>query len=459
MDQNIITIGYDRKYDDPHAVNHHLLSYLELRLRDIRIAGSKCIFTRDIHSTLIACAAAGFEWAVVMTPGCFYQDHLLGQLTVEHAKQMESPLCAHIIDKDGYFYFHHQWFALDLDVYRDIGFPQLEESRRDIIIKTPEVDRSTDNIHDHYTPLWLAPKEQSQLREITLPYRHFGVELISALMSNGHRVVNVPKSIRNKKGYCYPESNGKKIREIIDSPGSEYSKDQDRNLWELSNLLNKKVADLSSAYYALNTESIQAVSSSVKQHQTLKFDRYAGVCGGIKNALIVGEDQFVEGTSILLFDISQAAIDWQKYLLANWDGNIHALPELDRAFVVSTGYRSIVNPVRTIEKMNWNTNDHLHLLKKWRKYKNCEFKFLKLDVLQPSSWNFLADDFESNAKLGSYLWLSNCFMMDYNYFYHGKFHMQEMELYFETIFEKKIKSKPVVVEKGNQLKYYGPYTI
>jgi len=107
--------------------------------------------TKTITATLQQ-LAGNFAWAVVVTAGNFLQDQTLLFKTIEHAKNENSPLACHILDRGGYYHLHPQWFAIDLAAYTAIGSPPFEWTPGPVEIVTRTTERCPDNVHDDYTP-------------------------------------------------------------------------------------------------------------------------------------------------------------------------------------------------------------------------------------------------------------------------------------------------------------------
>ena len=70
---------------------------------------------------------------------------------------------AHIIAKKGQDAFlHHQHINLNVDMWKTLGCSPLDER-----YAWGSYDRSKDNFHDDYTPLWLTPKNGKKIQNFT----------------------------------------------------------------------------------------------------------------------------------------------------------------------------------------------------------------------------------------------------------------------------------------------------
>jgi len=67
----------------------------------------------------------------------------------------------HIIAKKGQSaYLHHQHINLNVDMWKTLGCPPLDE-------KWDKYERSDNNYHDDYTPFWLTPKDRPKIQNFT----------------------------------------------------------------------------------------------------------------------------------------------------------------------------------------------------------------------------------------------------------------------------------------------------
>ena len=67
----------------------------------------------------------------------------------------------HIMAKKGQSaYLHHQHINLNVDMWKTLGCPPLDE-------KWDKYERSDNNYHDDYTPFWLTPKDRPKIRNFT----------------------------------------------------------------------------------------------------------------------------------------------------------------------------------------------------------------------------------------------------------------------------------------------------
>jgi hypothetical protein len=282
------------------------------------------------------------------------------------------------------------------------------------------------------------------------------LNVVEALINHNHAITNIPQNIRNRKCYPYPDANHQEIREMINNPKKEFPKETtNSSVWWFKQLLDRLTDQLDRGFYVLNTEPI-TLNSRV---DNAKFDCFVGVCGGIKPACIVGRDNFIAQSSVHLFDISDAALDWQKYLIEHWDGDFSTFESVFKLFMdKNPGYYPMYHSHLSIEEnIAWYfksgnlTKEEFQI--RWNKYRTSEFNFHKLDLLAPDA----ADQILSliGDKKCCYLWASNAFSMDYLMFYKTE---KGSELIGET-FKRTLQNKSsieIFYEECNQIKYIRP---
>jgi hypothetical protein len=226
----------------------------------------------------------------------------------------------------------------------------------------------------------------------------------------------VPDSIRHKKSYCYPEFSHDEIRQLIADP--DFVPTENSALWWFNRNLIEMRSNLQKGYYLLNTEPM--ASNIDISNECL--DCFVGVCGGFKPAMIAGNDQFAINSSINLFDASTAAIDWQKYLLENWDGNFdnfelmfNQFQNLHPDYVAQYfAYKSIDENIEWFLASGNVTRQEFQ--RRWLRYKQMSFTFTNLNLLDASAADTISALIKP-AEYGTYIWTSNCFYMDYLMFF------------------------------------------
>ena len=372
--------------------------------------------TQQITQTIKALAQQGFEWAVVVSAGNFLQDQALLFQTVDHAKQEGSPLACHILDRGGYFHFHPQWFAIDLVAYTKIGSPDFEEFTGSVELTTVTTQRCADNVHDDYTPWWVAPSD-NQPKNYVSDYGYFGLKVIAEFVRHGHRITNIPTQVRHRKNYCYPDFNVEGIEKLIHDPSYEPD-DPKGPLWWFKHALGQLTGNLKVGYYVLNTEHLHGDGRILQT----PMDCFVGVCGGLKPACIAGRANFADDSDIYLFDISAAALAWQQHLVESWSGEFADFDAVFKNFRDQhPDYVPIYFSNNTLEEnFDWflsNANiTRQQFAEWWKRYRQMNHHYVELNLLDDNAHEQVLS-LVANSQLGAYVWTSNAFKMDYLMFY------------------------------------------
>lgn len=370
--------------------------------------------TTTLTQQLKELAAQGFAWAGVVAAGNFLQNQTLITDTIAHARAENSPMACHILVRGGYYHLHPQWFALDLQAWTAIGQPAFEEQEGPITFVTRKTHCDTNNVHGNYTPWWVEP-ESEELVEYTSDCQYTGIDVIAKFVCAGHRIVNIPNKIRQRKNYCYPDHGHDDIVKLILDKNYE---PKDEALWWFGFAMRQITKNLDIGYYVLNTETL--ISSNEMKQQPL--DCFVGVCGGLKPACITGNDNFVADTRVYLFDISVAAIEWQQYLLAEWNGDFDVFETVWQRFQSKNAdYSPMYHSHQSISNnIDWflgnadlTRND---FQARWNKYRGMTHTFIQLDLMDNRATATILD-ITNRARMGSYLWTSNAFVMDYLMFF------------------------------------------
>ena len=265
--------------------------------------------TTNIHNTLMNIPPDN-KWAVVVAAGSVIHNPGILEKIVAHCEQEHSPLAGHILHRNGYYHLHPQFFCIDVDLYKQWaqGLEPIPGLRS---IESVPAQRSVDNVHDDYTPWWVKPAGSEPVT-IECP-DGFASRYIAWLLSKGHCIVNIPQDIREQKIHGYPDHNHQDIRNFIKDTSITA---QDLGANQFLHYVKRGLESLDLGFYPINTEHITAMPELVNKLQV-----FAGVCGGIKPAIITSHASFAPDTKVILFDISEIAIKWQQWIREHWDGS------------------------------------------------------------------------------------------------------------------------------------------
>lgn len=146
-----------------------------------------------------------YNYAVITAMGTSWGDNLsFYPLLENYCNQEDFYILGHILDKkEAYYELHHQCYVVNLKYHRQLNYPcigmqSLGESHYQI-----QPNRSQDNFHDDYTPLWVSQGQDE------VEYRHkcHGWNILSLALKNNLPVHVFNKDFRNSKKYLYPDNN------------------------------------------------------------------------------------------------------------------------------------------------------------------------------------------------------------------------------------------------------------
>jgi|688.fasta_scaffold158082_2 hypothetical protein len=438
----VTTIIYDNHTPDWADLAPRLTDFTKFRLNSVY-----SVVTKDIHQALLDCSA-NCQWAVVFATGNvvhkIHNPSIVDDI-VAYCKQENSPLAGHILHKNGYYQLHPQFFCIDLTLYRQWaqGLEPLHHVRS---ILSVTVERSLDNVHDDYTPWWIKP---SNNQVSTINCRDaFASRFIAWLLNHGHRIVNVPHNIRQHKIYSYADYNHEDIRKFIKD--TSYTTGQ-LGVNQFLNYVKNTLDSLIFGFYPINTEPVTPVPGTIKN-----LNVFAGVCGGIKPAIITSQPCFSSDTKVILFDISEMAIEWQRWLREHWNGGRDTIELVFNKFMQTYpaaraqyyDYMGIVGNFDWVLKHTCTEQEFKH---KWANWKTLEVEYVRLDLLESADQQKLIDKLEKTAP-SSYIWTSNLFFMDWQIIMHEPEHVISCQDQFIELIKKSQHS--VVLENQNKITVY-----
>lgn len=380
--------------------------------------GFKLFKSDSITQKLIELSDLNFQWAIINILGHCVDQISVFEEVIEKCKTLNSPLMAHIVHHpNSYPCISDQFVVVDLQKWKEVGCPAFEESIVHETIHTPQIERSVENFHDDYTPYWLKPLQET--RTISFSYRPFGSKVIQMFIENGYTITNFDDEIRSKKWNLYAKPNYDKLVPFFKNGEIVYEKGKVPQI--LERIITEKES-LKNTVYILNSESI------TKRDNVRPIDHYIGVASGFKGLLILNEYGFTNSTTVTYIDVSSAGLDYQRYLINRWDGDI------DNYLKVVYEYQKEHQEYRYAWRSwnSWESEINLFLSEAnitkeqfkelWDRYKNLKHNFLIIDLLQDTSE--LVSIINKDKKF-SYIWVSNAFKMQWNIFLLGKKHSEE----------------------------------
>jgi hypothetical protein len=353
------------------------------------------------------------DWVVVVAAGHTTQDRNLYYDMVNEGVLHQSPLVGHIMNfPDQYPHLHPQIFAINYQTWRTVGSPSWSHRHHPYDFVSTEFAASPETFHDGYTPHWIKPTALS--RQYTGPYLQQGSEVIRALLEHGHTIRNVPQELRDRKHHLYPDQDYEAFGRFLD--GEEYTGDHPAQVY-YTGLIQHLAEQVQRQYYVLNTEPLTRIPAGTH------INHYAGVASGLKLFCNMVRNGFDTTTAVTVFDFSDIALKFQRFLIENWTGNLETYQVVCQQFEVQNpGYYPC------LPSGDWS-DTYQHILQElklsesefqghWVRYCHLNHRFERIDLYNSEDQKRLVN-ICANYKQ-SYIWVSNAFWMEYSLIRLGK---------------------------------------
>jgi len=370
------------------------------------VAGWRFDSTTHLDDKLIELADRGVDFVVVSALGNYLRLGSINDEIISDSIDNNAPLVGHLLDRRGYYNIDPQFFCLNLQAWTAVGRP-----RFGAVPGVPGgyrftsccVERSKENFHDEYTPYWIRPATGTQTYQVR--EFEFGTHVVRTFLEHGYRLINVNNNIRNRKVYLYPTDNQKELEQLF--------KDWTFNptvipLQKYAGHIRGLFADDLRTVYVLNSEPVLITTPR-------KIDHYVGVCGGLKAVAVLNSQGFDADTRVSLFDISKPALDYQRYLVANWDGNFADYQQVFDQY--QKQHSDLIYAWRS-----WNTWDTevsafltsarmtaADFQSAWQQYCQLTIDYTLLDLHDTEQ----VDTFVNTLQGNVYMWVSNAYNMEH----------------------------------------------
>jgi hypothetical protein len=294
----------------------------------------------------------GHKWAVVFSTGTEFINGAAFFDAVQSMIKKDFFIAGHVLDRsDAYYELHHQCYVINLEKYKDLGWPVIGEQELGSkhIQYIPE--RSDDNIHDDYTPLTV--NYGNYTRE---EYQHkcHGWNILSIAFDNKETVLVFNETVRSNKKHFYPES-----------PKDFYK-------------------NLSWAYYRLNYCHTTFVHTSNTEIIELPVRQYKQIVTPASGVWFT--DYLAPGANVIMYDYNKASLDyWQgqrpeyKFVQCDLLGESNLLDYIDTS--IPDTFINLSNI------FNYEGTVFFHSLA-YRKYKETELVNRIKSILPSATINF-----------------------------------------------------------------------
>lgn len=221
---------------------------------------------------------------------------------------------AHILDwGEKYYELHHQFILVNAKSWKKVGRPFFGSTTPSVDF-LPIIERSEENFHDDYTPLWVKPSGKFK----DTHHERQGWNFIKVAFENNLSILNWDKTIRNKRTYYYPESDSERFLECIEN------KIYDKNL----NINQKRFLNLGvridDQIWALNSERINLVNDG-DEFKCTDIDTIILPAAGLKPLSAFKQGVQGKEPSFIFYDFSKASLDWMAHLYGHTSENFEEI--------------------------------------------------------------------------------------------------------------------------------------
>jgi hypothetical protein len=159
--------------------------------------------SQDEDSALKLVAEQGYKHAVVFSTGTEFVNGMSFFNEIEKLTKTDYAIYGHILDRKNAFYeLHHQCYLINLEIYKKLNYPLVGRTELNSSHNQTIPNRSSENIHDDYTPYWISLGNEKQ----NYDHKLHGWNIISKFIDHGYKILAFDQNIRNNKKHYYPES-------------------------------------------------------------------------------------------------------------------------------------------------------------------------------------------------------------------------------------------------------------
>jgi hypothetical protein len=381
------------------------LFYLNRPRNDVEI-----ICGDEIHEILQESLSRGYEYCVVQSAGCTLKSFDYDREVRDFIKENNFGIAGHILNWPGkWLELHPQFFIVNLYAWKSVGCPEFGNwcSKKQLL---PLIERSVENFHDDYTPLWVKYLGREEMQSEA----GRGWKLLKSMFLNDWPVITLSEKLRFNKFYYYPEHETDKFENSIKT----LTPYEGQN-WNQSKIISD-VKAIKDQIWLFNSETMSITNKG-------NFDLVVNTASGFKLFDIFKNKKLNTNGKVIVYDFNVKSLRWYKHLY-NWEND--NLIECIRSFS-EKNYFTWLGKVNNNYSEDYAFFDHYEKLisyfggiekfiKYWKIFKKTEVKFVIVDLYKHSEK--FANIFVGKGK--KFVNLSNIFSTDATTFLYGHVEVQ-----------------------------------
>jgi hypothetical protein len=351
------------------------LFYLE-RLSNSQNRPLRIICKDQIHDILKQASIEKFEHCVVVAAGCQIRNFNFVKELEQFISENNFGFAGHPLCKpNSWLELHHQFFIVNVKAWVEVGMPEFGEWERGFKM-LPVIERSEENFHHDYTPLWIRPTGESAEQRGASQ----GWKLAAALMNSGWPIITLPENIRLSKFYTYPEDNTDRFLTSIETltPFPEQNWNQDKWI--------KDSISVKDQIWLFNSEDMNIRNTGV-------YDLVINTASGFKLFdLFKNPARLSTNAKILIYDFNPIAIRWYEHFY-NWKDDdllscIRSFPERDHFTWIghhSSTYSEDQGFQNGLDEIWRHFGGKDFFINHWQSFKQRSVEFLEVDLYKDAT--------------------------------------------------------------------------
>tara|TARA_A100001201_G_scaffold88335_1_gene77557 strand:+ start:645 stop:2042 length:1398 start_codon:yes stop_codon:yes gene_type:complete len=322
------------------------------------------------------------------------------------------------INGTSYFFPHLQSFLIKTEHWNNFDKKNFGVEGNVTNLELTEIKRSEENIHDDYTPNWIAP---GLTKQSYTGYLNKGYNIFNQFGKINKLLYAFPPSIRNEKKYLYAENDNRFADIFLNNTKWDHN---DNLLGEQIDFLNKtEVKNYKDSVFVYNTDDPKEVLDTQfhlehglkkESYKKEKIDNLYCIAAGFFACNFLHLNDWDNDTKVIYFDINKKALNFKKWLNEYWDGRDY--------LSILKYYRKNVEDLTPIwhGQLLFNEEEEYEFQKQkiffggtekwlefWNKYRKLDHTYIELDLIQ--SPDELLIHLESNKDKKNLTYVSNIF--------------------------------------------------
>lgn len=324
----------------------------------------------SIEDILTNTADNGYDYCVIQSAGCLIKSYTFDNDIRQFIADNHFGVAGHPLLHPGkWIELQNQFFIVNLKAWNECGRPNYGNWHEQPTM-LPVIERSEENFHDDYTPLWVKPTGDHAVQTGAGQ----GWELVASMFVHNWPVITLSEKIRFSKFYTYPDHETQEFEQSIKTLTTYEGQN-----WNQNKLVNDALC-VKDQIWLFNSEDMTIYNQGL-------YDVVVNTASGFKLFDLFKNDRLTKDARCIVYDFNPKSIAWYQHFHSWYNEDllecIRAFPDRnhftwlgqwDPTFTENLGFENGLNEVYN------HFGGQEQFASYWQRFKKMPVTFVQADL-------------------------------------------------------------------------------